>query len=358
MSKRVANGALVQRQETHGSFAQRLGSPYMVFARALSSGTLCWGREVRVIVLEKGGEVGAYHILSVAVIELSTRRAAPQLAGDRVPTSQPVTSPSMRFLTSKHPILFPHSLQMNKKGNYIPSLSRVASRIGGIAEWPTRQRIKFARFEPGVAFRTRTTLLAEGVHGSVFKSAISLYDLRAHSEAQRQAYRTLTGVVDAQEMAARRQGHMEVNVRPYAGLLQRACPAGVYEYVADDGGRVVPGMWGELDFDSNSSRSPFLSPQAAGEADGWESTKLIINSQNCIHCKLCDSKVPPQDIMWTVPEGGGRLNSTHAPSSPRDFHDPAERHRSIGWKNKCYTPLRTHAVMRTGASSEAPNAAT
>lgn len=27
--------------------------------------------------------------------------------------------------------------------------------------------------------------------------------------------------------------------------------------------------------------------------------------QNCIHCKLCDIKVPTQDIRWTVPEGGG-----------------------------------------------------
>lgn len=27
--------------------------------------------------------------------------------------------------------------------------------------------------------------------------------------------------------------------------------------------------------------------------------------QNCIHCKLCDVKVPTQDITWAVPEGGG-----------------------------------------------------
>ena len=27
--------------------------------------------------------------------------------------------------------------------------------------------------------------------------------------------------------------------------------------------------------------------------------------QNCIHCKLCDIKVPTQDIQWSVPEGGG-----------------------------------------------------
>ncbi|KAH7871536.1 uncharacterized protein C8R40DRAFT_1274155 [Lentinula edodes] len=56
----------------------------------------------------------------------------------------------------------------------------------------------------------------------------------------------------------------------YAGLLARACPAGVY----DDG-------------------------------ESWNGKKLVINAQNCIHCKLCDIKVPSQDITWTVPEGGG-----------------------------------------------------
>lgn len=50
--------------------------------------------------------------------------------------------------------------------------------------------------------------------------------------------------VDALETPARRRAHVRVNVGAYAGLLQRACPAGVYEYVADDGGHVVPGNAG------------------------------------------------------------------------------------------------------------------
>jgi len=58
------------------------------------------------------------------------------------------------------------------------------------------------------------------------------------------------------------------------------------------------------------------------QEEGWDGKKLVINSQvgvvpsslfvrcltpwqNCIHCKLCDVKVPTQDITWTVPEGGG-----------------------------------------------------
>ncbi|KAF9242260.1 hypothetical protein BU15DRAFT_43952 [Melanogaster broomeanus] len=75
-----------------------------------------------------------------------------------------------------------------------------------------------------------------------------------------------------------RKDHVRRNVGEFAGLLQRACPAGVYEYIEDE---------------------------ANAEKEGWSRQKLVINSQNCIHCKLCDIKVPTQDITWTAPEGGG-----------------------------------------------------
>ncbi|KAG0145430.1 hypothetical protein CROQUDRAFT_658749 [Cronartium quercuum f. sp. fusiforme G11] len=71
--------------------------------------------------------------------------------------------------------------------------------------------------------------------------------------------------------------HTKINVKDYDGLLNKACPAGVYEYV-----------------DANESGSE--------DDDG---KRLVINSQNCIHCKTCSIKVPTQDIIWTVPEGGG-----------------------------------------------------
>jgi electron-transferring-flavoprotein dehydrogenase len=80
-----------------------------------------------------------------------------------------------------------------------------------------------------------------------------------------------------------RKHHVEKNVNEYAGLLGRACPAGVYEYV-------------DIPEGEKSDRV---------EDAGYDGKKLVINSQNCIHCKLCDIKVPTQDITWTVPEGGG-----------------------------------------------------
>jgi electron-transferring-flavoprotein dehydrogenase len=64
-----------------------------------------------------------------------------------------------------------------------------------------------------------------------------------------------------------------VNLARYAGPEGRYCPAGVYEFVEKDG------------------------------AD-----QLVINAQNCVHCKTCDIKDPTQNIVWVTPEGGGGPN--------------------------------------------------
>lgn len=66
--------------------------------------------------------------------------------------------------------------------------------------------------------------------------------------------------------------HAEISWPKYKGVELRFCPAGVYEYIEDE-----------------------------SEPLG---VKFNINSQNCIHCKTCDIKVPTQDIDWAVPEGG------------------------------------------------------
>ncbi len=70
------------------------------------------------------------------------------------------------------------------------------------------------------------------------------------------------------------QKHKEISWPKFKGIEQRFCPAGVYEYVKKNEG---------------------------GDENDVE---FKINSQNCIHCKTCDIKVPTQDINWTTPEGG------------------------------------------------------
>ncbi|WWC57646.1 uncharacterized protein I303_100178 [Kwoniella dejecticola CBS 10117] len=174
------------------------------------------GDELRVVVLEKGGEVGA-HILSGAVIET---RALDELIPDwkdlGAPLNQPALSDSMRFLTEKSSFPMPHPPQMNNKGNYIVSLSRFTAWLGeqaealGVEVYPGFAGAKVLytedgkgvkgvvtgdvgldkdgqpkdSYEPGMEFHSKVTLIAEGAHGSLSKEIQNKFNLREGKDPQ------------------------------------------------------------------------------------------------------------------------------------------------------------------------------
>ncbi|KAJ7253205.1 FAD/NAD(P)-binding domain-containing protein [Mycena rebaudengoi] len=182
----------------------------------------------------------------------------------------------------------PWTFRHHKKGETAAASPDAAATLPAARCTP----IAYPPFEPPLSTDLMTSVAltgtnhAEGqpVHLRVMRGAATTTSDSGAASAD-SASTSTTASESANDTAARRRAHVRVNVGTYAGLLGRACPAGVYEYVEDDGGRAVPG---------NET-----------EAEGWEGKKLVINSQNCIHCKLCDIKVPTQDITWTVPEGGG-----------------------------------------------------
>lgn len=143
------------------------------------------------------------------------------------PLTQPATSSKMVFMTPSYSIPIPHPPQMSNKGNYIVSLSGFTRWLSNIAEneygveiYPgfagaqfllspgadsidasgnkvrsvqgvitnevglSKDYTKKASFEPGMAFRSKVTLLAEGAHGSLSKMAIGKYQLRKGAQPQ------------------------------------------------------------------------------------------------------------------------------------------------------------------------------
>lgn len=170
---------------------------------------------LNVCILEKGSEVGA-HLLSGAVFET---RALDELIPDWKDKGAPLNTPAGKdkflFLTKTKALPFPTPPQMHNKGNYIISLGNLGRWLAeqaeslGVEIFPgfaaaevlydesgavigvatgdmgiNAKGEKTDAFEPGMELHARQTVFAEGCHGSLTKTLIKKFDLRAESDPQ------------------------------------------------------------------------------------------------------------------------------------------------------------------------------
>jgi len=171
------------------------------------------GREVSVVVLEKGSEVGA-HILSGAVMDpRALTELFPNWKELGAPLNQPVTEDRFFFLTNEQNSLrllnFMLPKTLHNEGNYIVSLGNVSRWLAqqaealGVEIFPgfaaaeivydeTKQKVlgvitddkgrakdgsEKPDFQPGMALHGKYTLFAEGCRGHLGKRLISHFKL-------------------------------------------------------------------------------------------------------------------------------------------------------------------------------------
>ncbi len=174
------------------------------------------GREINVIILEKGASIGA-HIVSGAVLEprslleLLPNYQELELFGNIF--NNPVHHDIFTLMTKNKILRLPTPPQMNNHGNYIISLGELCITLAAYAEslgvqifagFPARKLLiddaaenkgivrgvatgefgldinsnKLPSYQPAMNILATHTLLAEGAHGSLSKQLIERFDLR------------------------------------------------------------------------------------------------------------------------------------------------------------------------------------
>ena len=177
------------------------------------------GKDISVVVLEKGSQVGA-HILSGAVIDpVALDRLLPDWREQDSPLQTEVSEDRFYYLTEKSGIGFPSFLMpplMSNHGCYIGSLGSLCRWLGeqaeaiGVEIYPgisvtdamfgpngevegvitgdmgvARDGTHKDSYTPGIALTGKYTLLAEGARGSLTKQLISRFSLDAESGPQK-----------------------------------------------------------------------------------------------------------------------------------------------------------------------------
>ncbi len=172
------------------------------------------GKDINVIVLEKGAEVGA-HILSGCVLEpRALDELLPDWRGLGAPLITPVNKDSFKLLFENSSITLPTPPQMKNHGNYIISLGNFVRWLGEQAEaagvqifpgFPAAEAIieegqlkgvrtgafgvardgsKKDSYQPPMELRAKYTLMAEGCRGSLSQELMETFNLREHCDPQ------------------------------------------------------------------------------------------------------------------------------------------------------------------------------
>ena len=173
------------------------------------------GREISVMVIDKGAEIGSHGLSGAVMDPRSLNELLPDWKERGAPVESPVTSDALWFLTSGGKIAAPIvPPMMNNSGKYVASLQKVVKWLGEQAEalgadvfasfpgqellWDgnrvTGVRIgdkgvdkhgqPKANYEPGPDLFAKVTILGEGPRGTLAKQAIAKLDLDAGREPQ------------------------------------------------------------------------------------------------------------------------------------------------------------------------------
>ncbi|MBV8364307.1 MAG: electron transfer flavoprotein-ubiquinone oxidoreductase, partial [Candidatus Eremiobacteraeota bacterium] len=173
------------------------------------------GREISVMVIEKGADIGAHGISGAVLDSRSLEELLPDWRSREAPVESEVTTDALWFLTARAkfvaPIVPP---MMNNRGKYVCSLQKLAKWMGDVAEsvgadvfpafpgqellWDGDRVIGVrtgdkgverhgqpkSNYEPGADIFAKITILGEGPRGTLTKQALAKLNLDAGSEPQ------------------------------------------------------------------------------------------------------------------------------------------------------------------------------
>lgn len=243
-------------------------------------------KELSVVVLEKGSEIGA-HILSGAVLEpKAMNELFPDWKERGAPLNTPVTGDEVHFYTSQEKSIkmpgFMIPAPMHNDGNYIVSLGNVTRWLGeqaealGVEIFPGFAAAEILynedgsvagvatgdmgvgsdgeqkdSYEPGMELRARYTIFAEGCRGHLGKQLIKKFNLDEGKSPQHYGI----GVKELWKIDADK--HQPGLVVHGAGwpLNESGATGGSFLYHLEDN-QVVVGLITDLSYD-NAHLSPF-----------------------------------------------------------------------------------------------------